>query len=74
MTRILVSLDERDKCWLERRSRENGVSMAEVVRKALRKLQQAEEQSLEQLLEDTRGVWQGEDGLKYQQEIRDEWK
>jgi hypothetical protein len=74
MTRIIVSLDEREKSWLERTAREKGVSMAEVVRHAVRQLHKTEEKSLQELLDATRGVWRSGDGLRYQRKIRREWK
>ncbi len=74
MTRMILSLEDRDKSWLERKSAEMGVSMAEVVRLAVRRMRHAEDESLEKLLESTRGVWRRGDGLRYQRKVRGEWK
>ena len=74
MTRMILSLGERDKSWLERRARETGVSMAELVRKALHRMQQEEDATLDRLLEETRGVWRKGDALRYQRRVRGEWK
>ena len=35
--------------------------------------QAAEERSLAEALESTRGIWKSGDGLKYQQKLRDQW-
>jgi hypothetical protein len=74
MTRMILSLDDRDKAWLERKAAEQGVSMASVVRLAVRTLQTTEESSLKDLLDETRGIWKSGDGLKYQRRLRAEWK
>ncbi len=74
MTRTIISLPEQDKSWLERKAREAGVPMAEIIRQAIRRMQRAEEESLDQLLKSTRGVWRKGDGLRYQRKIRQEWK
>ena len=76
MVRTVVSLDMDDKPWLDRRAREEKVSMAELVRKAIRRFREQSEpeaQPLEQLLRETSGIWRGHDGLSYQIEVRSEW-
>ena len=74
MTRLILSLEDRERAWLERRSRETGESMAEIIRRAIRQSRQVEEESLEEALEATRGLWKNGDGLKYQRKTRREWK
>lgn len=74
MTRMILSLESQEKSWLERRSREMGVSMAEIVRLAVRRMRHAEEESLDQVLKATSGIWRRGDGLRYQRKIRREWK
>lgn len=74
MTRMIVSLTETEKFWLQRRSRETGESMAQVLRRGIRRLQEDEEESLHDALTATRGLWRKGDGLRYQQAIRGEWK
>jgi hypothetical protein len=73
MTRIIVSLEERDKAWLDRKARKDGVSQAEIVRNAIRRLRNGDEQSFDELLEATRGTWRDGDGLRYQRKLRREW-
>ena len=74
MIRMILSLEDQDKSWLERKARQEGVSMAEIVRLAVRSMKQAEEESLDQLLAATRGVWRKGDGLRYQRAVRRDWR
>jgi Arc/MetJ-type ribon-helix-helix transcriptional regulator len=79
MIRTLISLDEEDKRWLDRRAQEEGTTMTEVVRKAVRRYREehergtAAEPTLDQLLRQTSGLWPGGDGLEEQMRARDEW-
>lgn len=74
MTRMILSLDDHDKAWLERQAAEQGVSMAEIVRTAIRKSRAKEESSLKDILAGTQGTWKSGDGLKYQRRMRADWK
>jgi hypothetical protein len=50
--------------------------MAEVIRRAVRRYREEAEleaHPLETLLEETAGIWKGEDGLTYQVRMREEW-
>jgi len=76
MVRTVIALDEDDKRWLDRKAAEEGVSMTEIVRRAVRLLRgrsPSEHLSLDDLLESTRGLWTQGDGLKYQRRMRREW-
>jgi hypothetical protein len=74
-TRTIVTLSKDDKEWLERYSRGKGLSMAQTVRKSIARLRNEERPSLyEDTLQGTRGLWTKGDGLKYQKELRQEWK
>jgi hypothetical protein len=76
MVRTVISLDERDKRWLDRRAAKEGVPMTELIRRAVAMLKERvelEEEPLEKLLERTRGTWLSGDGLEYQERIRGEW-
>ncbi len=79
MIRTLISLDDEDKTWLDRKAKEQGVTMAQLVRSAVKRYREqrdamSAEPSLEQLLQRTAGSWKEGDGLAYQQSIRDEWE
>ncbi len=74
MTRTIISLEEQDKLWLDRKAREEGVSTAQLVRKAVKSMREADQGKLDQVLQATRGVWRDGDGLRYQRRIRREWR
>jgi len=71
---MILSIEEQDKSWLEKRAREEGVSMAELVREALRRMRKGDQASLDQALKATQGIWRDGDGLRYQRRLRREWK
>ncbi len=76
MVRTVISISEDDKAWLEEKAAKEGIPMTEVVRRALRLLREKSEREdppTDVLLERTKGMWKGEDGLDYQRRIRDEW-
>ena len=74
MIRTVVSLDEDDKRWLDRRAQEEGVPMTELVRRAVRRLRAEDERpSFDDVVEASRGIWKQGDGLKWQEELRREW-
>jgi len=74
MTRMLISMEENDRHWLEQRAREAGVPMSEVVRQAIRQAQENSQKSMMDLLASTQGLWRQGDGLRYQRRIRREWR
>ena len=76
MVRTVISLDEKDKRWLDRKAAEEGVSMTEVIRQAVRRMRSEEQKrrTFGTLLRATEGVGTGEDGLKIQKRLRSEWK
>ena len=79
MIRTLISLDPDDKAWLDRRAEEENMTMTQIVRTAVRRYRQevdtqAALPSFEDLLASTAGMWRQEDGLAYQQRLREEWE
>ena len=73
MTRTILSLDPAAKAWLEERAAQEGVSMAEIMRRAITLLRERETTEREALIKSTAGIWKHGDGLEYQQKLRDEW-
>ena len=76
MVRTLISLEAEEKAWLEKRAREEGVSMAELVRRAVRRMRSeggGEGATTAELLTATSGTIAGEDGLVVQKRLRGEW-
>jgi hypothetical protein len=74
MTRTIISLDKKDKSWLDRKSAETGLPMSEIVRQAIRRMQGKEEAAFDRLLKRTSGIWRHGDGLVYQRRMRKEWR
>ncbi|MFA6032506.1 MAG: ribbon-helix-helix protein, CopG family [Myxococcota bacterium] len=75
MTRTIIALNEGDKKWLDRQAAKEGISMAEVIRRAVQKLraEKSNSEAFESLLKETAGIGSGEDGLTVQRRLRDEW-
>jgi hypothetical protein len=74
MTRMLISLEESDRRWLEQRAQETGAPMSQVVRQAIRQAQENGQKPIKDLLASTQGLWRKGDGLRYQRRIRKEWR
>jgi hypothetical protein len=77
MVRMIVSLPERDKKWLEQSGRRQGVSAAEVVRRAVACLRDAEPASQFQgTVRACAGRWKSvrQDSQKYVDDLRKEWE
>ena len=79
MVRTVIALDERDKAWLDRRAAREGVPMTELVRRAIRGLRTNSSEapdpapSFDESLRLTSGLWRGQDGIKHQEKLRNEW-
>lgn len=76
MLRTIISIEKEEKDWLDREAKRRGVTMTQLVRDALKAYRQqhvTNGDSLESLLAKTHGIWEQEDGLTYQQSLRDEW-
>lgn len=76
MVRTVISLTDDDKAWLDRRARDEGVTMTEVVRRSVRFYRSVcdpEDADFLSLLDRTSGAWKLGDGLEYQRRARSEW-
>ncbi|MFH1619145.1 MAG: hypothetical protein ABIG11_04505 [bacterium] len=74
-TRTIITISEQEKRWLAAYSGLHGVSLAEAVRRGIACLKAAEgDTSYRKLVQNTRGVWNRGDALRYQDEIRSEWE
>lgn len=74
--RTVISLEERDKEWLDAAAAREGMPATELVRRAVKLLRDRESldrQPFEEVLQRTRGLWRHGDGLLYQERLRDEW-
>jgi ribbon-helix-helix CopG family protein len=77
MIRIVISLDEESKKWLDQQAREENISAAELIRTAVRKYRDEKRREalpLKDLLNQTSGIWKRGDGLTYQRRLRKEWQ
>ena len=77
MTRTIITLDEGAKRWLEDYSHRQHQSMAETVRQAICAYRhRVTVESEGEILRETAGIWRDrqEDGLRYQERLRDEWE
>ena len=77
MIRTVIGLDKESKEWLDQQARAESVSMAELIRTAVRRYREekrGEAPSLDDLLEQTSGIWKGGDGLAHQRRLRKEWQ
>ena len=73
--RTIITISDNDKLWLENYSRSCGISMAEAIRRGIARLRIEEGQSTyERIVKHTRGIWQREEGLEYQNKLRNEWR
>lgn len=71
----VITISDEEKSWLESYSRARGISTAEAIRKAIKRLREQEGQSVYQsLIAQTRGIWKKGDALEYQEKLRSEWR
>ncbi len=78
LVRTQISLDDEQKAWLDRQAALRSVSMASLIRQAVREFRMREQKrgpaaSFQEVLRQTSGIWQDGDGLEYQERIRKEW-
>ncbi|HEX4826544.1 MAG TPA: ribbon-helix-helix protein, CopG family [Candidatus Polarisedimenticolaceae bacterium] len=76
MVRTVISLEQKDKRWLDKTAASEGVPMTELIRRAVRLLRdqtRRERPQLDDLLDATSGSWKLVDGLSYQRKMRREW-
>ena len=78
MPRIIISLCDEDKAWLDRRARTKQVPMTKLVRRAVRIDRERHHDGgpgrRQELPGRTRGGRAHGDGLRHQDAVRDEWE
>lgn len=78
MIRTVISLDQQEKAWLDSVAKTNHISMASVIRLAIKEYRKKNKMmamtDINTLLNQTKGTWPEKDGLKYQIKIRNEWR
>lgn len=73
MVRTVISIDDDIKLWIDIKAAQEGVSMTEVVRRALQLLKDQDALRFEAELTKTSGIWSGGDGLEFQKKERESW-
>jgi hypothetical protein len=77
MIRTLLTVSEEDRNWLQHYSREEGKSIAEIIRRAIGLLRQVSRTTPKRgdYLAKSAGIWahKSVDGLRYMQALRKEW-
>jgi hypothetical protein len=73
--RIIITISDEDKLWLDGYAKEHKISVAEAVSQAISLLRQEHrQQTYQKLVEITCGIWKKGEGLAYQGEMRTEWE
>ncbi len=73
MVRTVIAIDDDIKSWIDIKAKQEGVSMTEVVRRALQLLKEQDTLSFDAELAKTSGIWSGGDGLEFQNTEREGW-
>jgi len=72
--RIIITIPQEDKLWLDGYAKECKISLAQAVRQGIGLLKKRQRQNTYQkMVEITCGIWKKGEGLAYQQEMRGEW-
>ncbi len=76
MSRLIITLSDDDKRWLQIYSQQHKQSIAETIREAVRRLRERSSQSdLKLVLRETAGAWgkSDEDSQEAVDRLRSEW-
>jgi hypothetical protein len=72
--RTIVTMSDQEKRWLMNYTRNQGISMAEAIRRGIACLKSSTRLvSYQNVVNDTKGIWLKGDGLTYQKRLRSEW-
>jgi hypothetical protein len=72
--KIIITISDKDKSWLEAYSKSRGISIAETIRRGISELMEKEAEDLyKTVVLETQGIWEEGDGMEYQEKIRTEW-
>jgi hypothetical protein len=68
MIRTIISLNANEKKWLDKMAKAQHLSMAQIIRNAIKEYRQKHSNTvstdIDSLLQETKGIWEGEEGLK----------
>ncbi len=69
--RLIITIPDEDKLWLEGYSKVHKISVAEAVRQGISQLKKLQRQkTYQKLVETTCGIWKIGDGQAYLQKMR----
>jgi hypothetical protein len=73
--RTFVDIPEIEKSWLDKKAKEQGISIAEALNQTLRAAREAEQNHAElaSLMDKIQGAWTRGDGLAWQMKMRSDW-
>jgi hypothetical protein len=73
--RTIITISDQERQWLGNYTKSHGISMAEAIRRGIACLKASQSlSSYQKIVNDTQGIWPKEDGLKYQERLRREWR
>jgi hypothetical protein len=75
--RTIITISDQEKRWLVNYTKAQGISIAEAIRRGIACLKSSHSHSLDsyqKIVSNTKGIWLKGDGLKYQEQLRSEWK
>jgi hypothetical protein len=73
--RIVITIADEDKNWLDGYAKVHKISVAEAIRQGVNQLKQGQRQkTYQKLLKSTYGIWRKGSGLAHQQKMRVEWE
>jgi prophage tail gpP-like protein len=73
--RTVVDIAAPERAWLDKKAKEQGISMAEALRQTVRAAREAEREHADflKLMHKVQGTWTRGDGLAWQKKLRAEW-
>ena len=73
--RIIITIPDEDKIWLDAYAEMHKISVADAVHQGIGLLKKGERQkTYQKLVEITCGIWKKGDGLAHQEKMRGEWE
>jgi hypothetical protein len=73
--RIIITIPDKDKLWLDAYTKVNKISLAKAVCQGIGLLNKGQRQkTYQKMAEITCGIWKKGNGMAYQQEMRGEWE
>jgi len=73
--RTIITISDQEKQWLTVYSEMNQISIAEAIRRGIASLKTSEGlMPYRKLINETKGIWNKGNGLKYQKRLRLEWE